>query len=176
MPVIKDTNNLLVTSDGLAACLGVTRPRVIQLANEGVLLRGDNSKYTLAENIRRYIDYVKNGGRTEQTDDESKGAYWDEKTLHEKAKREFAELRLEKYKNQIHEAKDIELMIGGMLTVFKRRMLSIPHNMAQILANKSPDDINDVLSKEIHSTLIELATFDASKLAEQVDPDDQEDS
>jgi phage terminase Nu1 subunit (DNA packaging protein) len=174
--IVKDTTNLLVTSDGLAACLGVTRPRVIQLANEGVLLRDGNSKYTLAENIRRYIDYVKNGGKSETDDEDGKSGYWEEKTLHERAKREMAQLRLEKYKNQIHEAVDIELMVGGMITVFKRRLTSIPHKMAQQLSNRSPDDVNELLSNEIHSALLELSLFDMSKLAEQVDLDDQEDS
>jgi hypothetical protein len=162
--IIKINATTRTTSDGLAACLGLTRPRIIQLANEGVLSRDENSKYNVIENIKRYLAYRA----------ESKGemSFDNEKTLHEKAKRELAELDLAQKKKELHCSADIEVMVGGMITIFKRRMLGIPHKMANILAGNNADDVYDLLTNEIHSALTELAAFDVAKLGNKDDDDD----
>lgn len=168
--IIKITAATKTTGDGMAACFGLTRQRIVQLANDGVLVRDEKSKYPVAENIKLFLAF-RSGG---------KGAisFDDEKALHEKAKRELAELELAKKMGTVHEAKDIELMVGGLIAVFKRRIESIPHKMAMVLANssKSSDEINDILVAEIDKALTELANFDVAKIAEQVDPDDSEDT
>lgn len=168
--ILKITATTKTTGDGMAACFGLTRQRIVQLANEGVLTRDEKSKYPVAENIKRYLAHKAGGKGAISLDDE--------RAKHEKAKRELTELDLARKLNIVHEASDIELMVGGILTVFKRRMLSIPHKMALVLANtnQSSEEINELLTDEIHGALTELANFDMSKIAEQVDPDDPEDN
>lgn len=157
-----------VASSAIAALIGLTRPRVDQLAKEGVFNKNDAGKYPLTENIRRWIAY-----KTSSNSGETKAD--DERNIHEKIKRETAELKLARLRNEVHNTKDIELMVGGMLTIFKRRMLSIPHKMAMMLAGKSEDDIDEILSAEIESALIELSQFDASKLSEAGYDDSEDD-
>lgn len=167
--IIKITAATKTTGDGLAACFGLTRQRIVQLANEGVLIRDEKSKYPVAENIKRFLANKSSGqGGGISLDDE--------KALHEQTKRKLAELELAKKLGSVHEAKDIGLMVGGMITVFKRRMLSIPHKAASVLASSArpPDEINDIIMAEIDKALIELANFDVAKIAEQADPDDSE--
>ena len=157
-----------VVSASLAAIIGMTRQRVDQLAKEGVFAKNDAGKYPLAENVRRWIAY-----KTSSSNGEAK--FNDERNVHEKIKRETAELKLARLRNEVHNAKDIELMVGGMLTVFKRRMLSIPHKMAMMLAGKSEEDVDEILSAEIEAALMELSQFDASKLSEAGYDDSEDD-
>ncbi len=166
--VIKITHDTRTTGDGMAACLGLTRQRIVQLANDGVLERDAGSKYNVSDNIKKYLAFKSNN--------KGEASYDTERMLHEKAKRELAELALAKRKKEVHSTVDIEIMVGGLITVFKRRMLGIPHKMANSIAGKTADDISELLTGEIHMALTELAAFDISRLGEQVDDDDSEDS
>ena len=164
---IKITSDTKVGTDGVAAIIGMTRQRVVQLTQEGVFSKDSAGKYSLVDSVRRWIAYKSTGASERDLDEE--------RALHEKAKRETAELRLARLRNEIHDAKDVEIMVGSMVTVFKRRMLAIPHKMALMLAGKSPEDVNEILTAEISAALIELSQFDASKLGEY-DGDSEEDS
>jgi len=168
--IIKISAATKTTGDGMAACFGLSRQRIVQLANEGVLVRDEKSKYPVAENIKLYLAHKAGGKGAVSLDDE--------RALHEQTKRKLAELELAKKLGTVHEAKDIELMVGGMITVFKRRMLSIPHKMALVLANQSQsaEEINEILTNGIDRALTELANFDVSRIAAQVDPDEPEDT
>lgn len=164
---IKIASNTRVGADSIAAIIGKSRQRVVQLTQEGVFSKDDAGKYLLVDNVRRWMAY----NSTEKTGPD----YDDERTLHEKVKRETSEIALAKIRGEVHASKDIMMMVGGMVTVFKRRMLSIPHKMAVTLAEKTADDINELLSCEITAALTELSQFDASRLAEY-NGDDPEDS
>lgn len=168
--IIKITQDTKTTADGLAACFGLSRPRIVQLAKEGVLVRDENSKYPIAENIKRFLANKSEGRGAVSFDDE--------RALHEQIKRKLSELELEKKMGTLHEANDIKLMVGGIFTVFRRRVLSLPHKLALLLANqpRSPDEISEVVAVEVDKVLTTLATFDVSKIAEQVDPDEAKDT
>ena len=100
-------------------------------------------------------------------------SFEEERALHEKAKREIAELKLGELKNDLHKTADIVYLVGNMVIVFRRTLLALPSKMATSLAGKTPEDINEILTKEINRALKELSEFDAAKLAE-IDSDDDE--
>ncbi len=160
METINDLGGKKTTANGIAACLGVSRRWVYQLVSENIIPKPDNGKFPIVESVVRYCAYLRSGAIKGESID-----YEQEKAKHEAAKRELAELKLAKYKGEIHEERDLEIMIGGMLTVFRRRMLAIPHKMAKVLQDKTPEEIDDILSKEIDLALTELAECDASKFA-----------
>lgn len=91
---VKITKHTKVTADALATSFGLSRPRIVQLANEGVLIRDENSKYNLPDNILRYIN-SKVGGDGELSFDA-------ERTKHEKFKSRLTELRLAKMGARMH--------------------------------------------------------------------------
>lgn len=176
MQIIKDLSNILTTSDGIAGCIGLSRPRVIQLANEGVLDRDKNSKYVVQDNIRRYIDYIKNGGKSEESSDEFQAVYWEEKALHEKAKREMTQIKLSKIQGKIHDAKDIELIMTEMLTNLRTQLLGLPAQLAAQLAGKSQEAIYEIMNHEVELKLSELSDYNPCLFeSERVDDDSEED-
>ena len=101
-------------------------------------------------------------------------SFEEERALHEKAKREIAELKLGELKNDLHKTADIVYLVGNMVIVFRRTLLALPSKMATSLAGKTPEDINEILTKEINRALKELSEFDAAKLAEIDDENDEE--
>ncbi len=163
IPVIAINSETLTTADGIARCLGITRQRVVQLCQSLVLKKEDNGKYNVSENIQRYIAYKNKDTSVDYTKEHS---------LLEKAKRETAELELQKMKGEVHATADIELMVGTMITVAKRAMLSIPHKLSKQLEGKTAAEINEMLKKEIDDSLIELSKFDAYKLGETDDTEE----
>lgn len=170
--IIKDLSSVLTTSDGLASCIGLTRPRIIQLANEGVFDRDKNSKYVVQDNIKRYIDHVKNGDKGTETDEEFQANYWQEKALHEKAKRELTEMNLAKMQGKMHEAKDVELVMTEMLTNLRTQLLGLPSQLAPQLTGKTQEEIYTAMNSAIEEKLIELKDYAPSLFESEVIDDD----
>lgn len=126
----------------------------------------ENGKILLVQSLERI--YNKNNQNSCEN-----VSFEEERALHEKAKREIAELKLGELKNDLHKTTDIVYLVGNMVIVFRRTLLALPSKMATSLAGKTPEDINDILTKEINRALKELSEFDAAKLAE-IDSDDDE--
>lgn len=164
--LVKITRDSRTTADGMAACLGLSRTRIIQLVKEGILAKDDAGKYNIFDNFSRYISFKSN--------EKGEFSYDSEKALHEKAKRELTEIKLAELKGEMHKTEHIKIMVGGMVVVLKRRMLAIPYKLSPRLEGQTADEINDMLTKEIHGALTEVSSFDASKLGEQVDMEDTE--
>jgi hypothetical protein len=164
--IVKLTKNTKTTADGLAACFGLSRPRIVQLANEGVLVRDENSKYNLTDNILRYIN-SKSGGNGELSFDA-------ERTKHEKFKSRLTELRLAKLEARMHDAKDIEFVMTEMLTNLRTQLLGLPSQLSGQMANQSQDIVYQVMTKAIESKLSELADYTPELFCG--DDDEEEDS
>ena len=162
---IKITGDTLVNSQYLGKVLGVSPQRVRQLVADGIIKREENNRYKLVENVQQYFQYKTKDHGTD---------YDKEHARLEKAKRELAEIDLAEKKKVMHKTEDIEMMVGGMVIIFKRTMLAIPHKVAKQCEGKSTEEINDILAKEINGALVELSNFDASKLGE-IDDTEEDD-
>lgn len=138
----------------LAEILDITERRVNQLCTEKGLFQKDISgKFNITECVKAYYrekfykeDYVKQRER--------------EQALHERIKREKAELSLRKMKNELHEATVIELALTNMLVTFRNRILGIPAAIAPKLYRKTVPEINNILRNELKSALSELSEYD----------------
>lgn len=138
------------TSD-LAELLMITVRRVNQLVTEGVISREPEGDFVLPSAVAAY--YENKYSNTKETD------FMAEKALHEKAKRQLAELELRKRNNEVHEAADVELVMTDMLTNLRSQLLGLPAKMAAQLANRDKDYIDNVLTDEIHARLTELSDY-----------------
>lgn len=148
--IVKITSTTKTGADGLAACFGLTRPRIVQLAKEGVLVRDDNSKYCIADSIQRYVN-SKAGNNGE--------SYDVERTKHEKFKSRLTELKLAKIENRMHDAHDVELVMMEMLTNIRTQLLGLPSALAGKLADLPQEKIYGILTAAIEDKLIELSEY-----------------
>lgn len=163
--VKRDISDLIVSTDVLADLLGYTRQRINQLAREGVLEKQAPGRFLLKLNINKYLDFVKTG-QTADEEDEAAAQYWEEKALHEKAKREMAELKLARLRNRLHDAAVVEMVMTNMLTVFRNRVLAIPQKVApKIIGMKNLAEISEIINIELLEALTELSDYDPAMFA-----------
>lgn len=143
-------SDLIVSQAQLGEFFGLSQQRISQLESAGVVIRaGDKSGLLLAESLRSY--YLSN-----RTTEEGL-SFWHEKTLHEKAKREMAELKLRERQGELYEAVTVERVLAELLTEFRNKLLGTGHKLALQLENQSASVICDIIDKEIYNYLTELS-------------------
>ncbi len=148
------------TSEKLADILGFTGPRrVQQLTKEGALTREANGLYNIPASVERF--YRKRFVGAAAVDFET------ERALHEKAKRELAEINLARTKGEIHMAGDVEMVWTGMLMNFRSRIMGMPSKLApQIVGMETIAEISGVLEAATSEALAELSEYDPAQFSE----------
>lgn len=150
--------NVHGSSKDVARLLGISQRRVQQLENDDIIQKNSEQKYDLPKTIEQYYQWKLKPNDTIQ--------YEQEKALHEKAKREKAELLLAKMKNELHEASDVELVLTGMIITFKNKLLALPSHMASKLVGQvSIPKITEIITEELSRILIELSEYDPAMFA-----------
>lgn len=153
---------LYVTSSELSKVLGITQRRVQQLENENILTKNTDGKFELSKNIELYYAW-----KFQPT---SSANYETEKALHEKAKREKTEMYNAKLKGQLHEAKDVEIIMTNMLVNFRNKMLGLPSHLAgKLVRQKNINIINYELDNAIKEALTELSEYDPSLFVNKIE-------
>jgi phage terminase Nu1 subunit (DNA packaging protein) len=140
---------------------GLSSRRVRELAHEGIFDRVKNGSYELVPTTKKYINYLKIKSDGKIDNNSSEQNYLLEKMLHEKAKRQIAELELAQMKGTMHKAEDVEKVMGNMLTAFRTKILNIPTKIApHLIAQNEISLIQDIIQKEIYEVLTELGNYD----------------
>jgi|HigsolmetaAR206D_1030411.scaffolds.fasta_scaffold00353_27 hypothetical protein len=147
-----------VLTSELAAVVGKTPQWIRQLTKEGVLQQVDRGKYVLGEAVQAYIEYA-SGGK----EDTGKPRYIDEKTEHERLKKERAALELERLRGELHSAKDVELLVSDLILTTKAKLQVIPSKLAPRLEHESAAVIEREIRKEINAVLTALSNYDPAE-------------
>ena len=154
------------SSIGLARLLGITDRRVRQLTEQGVLSRQAEGDFIYPEAIEEYYAYKYKSN--EEVD------YMAEKALHEKTKRELAELELAKRRNEVHDAEDVQIVMVDMLTKLRSQLLGLPTKMAKLLAERDASYIDAALTQEIEERLQELSDYSPTMFSEEAFGNEEE--
>lgn len=142
-----------VTQTKLAEILNLSVQRINQLIEEEVVLRDESSKngaVLLIDSLRNY--YLSKNAAGDNVN------FWKEKGLHERAKRELAELKLRIQRGELYEASVVESVMIEHLTNFRTKLLGLPSKIAATLPKDIRGEVYDNLTKEIETCLEELAT------------------
>lgn len=153
----------------LQIILQLTQQRISQLEKQQILKRLANGKFDTYEATRAFYEYKLS---TKDTID-----YKTEQALHEKAKRQLAELELQKRRNEVHEAENVRIVMSDMLSNLRSQLLGIPAKMAPRLADRSADYIAGELTQEIEDRLTELCDYSPNLFSDEAlegDSDGQE--
>lgn len=143
---------MAVTQKQMAAALKLSATRVNELCDEKIIVRDEfsrNGQVLLFESLKNYFLSKK------ATDDGVN--YWTEKARHEKAKRELAELKLQKERGEVYDAAEYEATLLEALTDFKTKLTGLGHKLARQLEGKSANEICDIIDGEIDIALKELS-------------------
>lgn len=159
--------SLEVNQKELAKILGISDRRIRQLKGDyGLFASGTTGektqkRYVLEKCIPEYINYkieteVKEGTMVSKEREQAE---------HERIKKKISILKLRRLKKELHEAKDVEEFLTGMLVDFKDKLLSVPQKVAPLIV--AEDDVSiilDILEKEIFETMERLSEYDPSKI------------
>lgn len=128
---------------------------------EQVLVRDTKSgKYYLPDCVKRYIDYKVNAELKSDVD------YEKERALHEKAKREKAELLLAQMKGELHAAAKIEKVMTDMIVKAKTKLRGVSVKTApSLLAQTEISVVEHIVAEAIDECLLELADYDPELFA-----------
>lgn len=143
---------MAVTQRQMAQALKLSAARVNDLCNENILVRDETSRsgqVMLFDSLRNYF-------LSRKTTDEGAN-YWLEKARHEKAKRELAELKLQRERGEVYDAAEYEATLLEALTDFKTKLTGLGHKLARQLEGKTSAQICDIIDAEIDQTLKELS-------------------
>lgn len=160
---------LFVTTKELANSLDLSERRINQLVVEGVLEKGKDGKFNIYSAIEGYIK--KTYGIEQELSFEV------ERARHEKIKKDMAQIRLDKLRNRVHDAKDIELILSNMIVTFKTRMLGIPSQVApRVLGKKDISDVIGEITREIKEALKELSDYKPDMFKQEGDAGGEKDN
>ncbi len=158
---IDNVEQVTVSSTVLSNLFGLTTRRIRQLENEGVIQKIARGKYSLQDNIKSYITYIKaSADLKENKTDEGKIDYDEEHALLERRKREKMELELAAMRGTMHYSEDVERVMNDMLSNFKAKILALPSRAAPRLITLSTiADIQEVLQNEVLDALNEMSQY-----------------
>lgn len=162
----------IVNTKALAKMFNMTERNVRYLVEEGIIARVNHGRYDLIDTVSRYITFIKmsNDGLDESKVQESLEY---EKWLHEKAKREKAEIELSHIKKEMHKADEVEKVLNHMLASFRSKMLALPSKAALLLSSKeNPKEIEALLERDIYEALGELSDYEPSMFFEEDEIED----
>lgn len=161
---IDSVEQVTVSSTVLANLFGLTSRRIRQLENEGIIKKVARGKYSLQENIKSYITFIKASvDLKESKTEEGKVDYDEEHALLERRKREKIELELAAMRGTMHFSEDVERVMNDMLSNFRAKVLALPSRVApSLICMDTIADIQEVLQGEVLDVLNELSEYNPS--------------
>lgn len=158
--------NVVVNTETIAKCFSMSPRRVRQLTEEGVITKQGYGRYDLIDTVSTYVTFLKLSADALNEDDVTESLRY-EQWLHEKAKREKAEIELAHIKNEMHRSDEVEEVMNNMVMAFRQRMLSLPTKVALMLVNRpEPKYIEEVLEQNINEALGEISKYDPALFIE----------
>lgn len=174
MEIVGELSLATTTQAKLARYLDLSKPRINQLIEEKIVVRdeSDSKGKILA------FDSVRNYYLSQKSDSDGSVNFWKEKGLHERAKRQLAELKLQTQKGELYEATVVESVMIEHLTNFRTKLLGLPAKIAASLPADIRGEVYDNLTREIENCLDELSrNYDETDLKSNVDIElDEEDN
>jgi len=178
MAKIENLDITIVNSITLGNILGITDRRVRQLVEENIIETVSRGKYELIKCVKRYCTYLRQKSEADSNKQGSKIDYETERALHEKVKREKADLQFKVMKGEMHRAIDVENVMVDMITNAKTKILGIPAKAApMIIGYTDIPRVQSILQKAVYETLEELSGYNKELFSNKlvVDEGEEED-
>lgn len=172
-------NQITVTQRALADAFGVTPARINQLVKSGVIIRdvkdGSGGVFLYESTKNYWRTQAPSAGDDDSDDSPVSLSFNAEKALHEKVKRELAELKLAKLEGRVYEASTVELVMTEMLSNLRTQLLGLPAKLAPILDGRQKEEIYSTLTKEIESKLMDLSEYTPELFTQELIEDEDVD-
>ena len=148
-------DSLSVRGEILAQALGVSGPRIRQLAEAGIVIRTGRNRYDLIGSVRRVRDLEKengNGNGKTPTTGEARAKYW-------LSKAELTEFQLRQRRGELIPADQVTAVWTRLAGNFRSRILAAPTKLASVLVGVTDRAaIADKIQEELYAALEELSS------------------
>ena len=152
-----DLNQITCSQKAFAQAVGLTPARINQLIDEDIIIVDEFDKQRgviVFDSLKNYFLSKNVSG--------SGVDFWKERSLHERAKRQLAELKLDQEKGKLYLADQVELTLAELFTIFRNNLLGLPSKLSAQLENKSRAEIFNALTQEIDSALTDLSNHNSA--------------
>lgn len=172
--------NDLSTATELARLFGVTRRRVDQLVEDGILQRVEISKgrnytkYNTADSIKAYCAYLRDKASGKEKNESEEQLNLDKlkaEVEYKQAKAKMARKELKELEGEYLRSSDVEDFTTDLIIAVRSDLLAMPGKMGVILTHcKDAQEITGLLEKEVDSILEDISRhkFDPAKYAERL--------
>ncbi|MDR3259537.1 MAG: hypothetical protein LBT51_08025 [Fusobacteriaceae bacterium] len=130
-----------ITGKTLSDVIGISERTVRNLTEKGILVKNDNDKYNLHNNVQRYINDK------------------DEWNKLKKVQRETAEEKLAILQNRYHADEDIEFILTEMLAKFKGTLEAAVNKIDNSMDIVTSENRKEMIQKHIMNALLEMAEY-----------------
>lgn len=146
----------------LATLLDLSKGRITQLTDEGVLRRYKTpagERYRLVDSIQAYVHYLRD--KVNQKADSPLDSKKAEIDIRLKAARaEKAEIELKELKGQVHRWEDVKAITNGYVYEVRSMLMSLPGRLAMELAPQmTPEEVSIKVRDEVYQLLENLMTY-----------------
>ena len=149
-----------LSTDRLAALLGVS-PRTVQtLAKDGVIPKAERGRFPLAA-VTAYCEFIRSDARRGPADFQA------ERARLTRARADVAEIELAQRRGELLARDDVDQAMFGAFSRVRARLLAIPSKAAPLVAMSDTNAAGVVLRKEINAALRELSETTVESLTAQ---------
>ena len=171
MKITDDLKTATASQSNLAKALGLSRQRVSQLLQEGVLATDEKNQILVIKSVINYVKY-KGQSSAEEVSSSDDAVFEVEKAKNERAKRKIAELKLAKMNGEVYSADTVEQVMTEMLVNLRTQLLGLPTKLAPQLQNITKEEAYNLLTQEIEDKLSELSEYTPSLFMDSDELDD----
>lgn len=155
----------IATIEELEEALDLTKQRIGQLVEEGVIVKASRGKYQLRDSLLNYIRFLRDRSQARGGDSVGAEDYEKHRARLYSAKADKAIIEADLMKGKVHEAELVEDIWDGMIANAKTKLLALPSKAApQIQGVEQITEIKSILETIVFEALQELSCYDPSKL------------
>lgn len=143
-----------VKTGELAAIVGKSDRWIRMLVKDDVLTQVARGKFVLGDAIQAYIEHAE-GGK-----DDGRPRLVDERTEHERLKKEKAALELQRLRGELHATKDVEQLVSDMIVTTKAKLQAIPTKLAPKLDKEPAAVVEREMRREINAAMDQLSKWE----------------
>jgi phage terminase Nu1 subunit (DNA packaging protein) len=134
----------------LANITGITKQRIYQLVDQGVIKKSERGVFNLAESVRRYCEYIR--GVSRGSDTKKEGDTYRNKLV--KAKADMAAMEAAKMRGDLISASVQRSHDHTLATILKNNLFSIPDRVSSIIAAESNAGVvHDLITSGVRNSL-----------------------
>ena len=151
-----------MTQSALARALNLSPPRIHQLIEEEIVVRDEKDPSGGVYLYQSVVNYLQS--KQSRSEDAN---FFREKALHEKVKRQIAELKLEREQGRLYDASTVEAVMIEQLVGLRTHLLALGNKLSPMLEGKSKGEIADIINREIEDKLKELSSYKPELFADE---------